>query len=155
MAKTKTRTQTKPKSKSGNALQRPTAAKLKPANRATTPAATAKPVRLARVAKGRKPLYFSDPAIDKLLWMTMTLMEELSVTRDRLDTVERLLEGKRVLRRRDIEGFVAAGIAQAERTARRSAFVDRMLRAVEAELEELAGAPRTAAADDAVAAVSS
>lgn len=119
----------------------------------TAPAAA--PVRIARVAKGRKPLYFSDPAIDKLLWMTMTLMEELSVTRDRLDTVERLLEGKRVLRRRDIEGFVATGAAQAERSTRRAAFVDRMMRAVEAELEEVAGGPPTAAADDAVAAVSS
>jgi hypothetical protein len=125
------------------------------AGAAARPAAAAAPVRLARVAKGRKPLYFSDPAIDKLLWMTMTLMEELSVTRDRLDTVERLLEGKRVLRRRDIEGFVAAGAAQAERSARRAAFVDRMLRAVEAELEEVTGEKKAAAADEAVAAVSS
>jgi hypothetical protein len=130
-------------------------AKARPAVRRKSSAPPAAPVRIARVAKGRKPLYFSDPAIDKLLWMTMTLMEELSVTRDRLDTVERLLEGKRVLRRRDIERFVAAGTAQAERSARRAAFVDRMMRAVEAELEEVAGGARTAAADDAVAAVSS
>jgi hypothetical protein len=155
VAKTKTRNTPKSKNKSKIPSRRPAAARRNSSRGATTPAATAKPVRLARVAKGRKPLYFSDPAIDKLLWMTMTLMEELSVTRDRLDTVERLLEGKRVLRRRDIEGFVAAGAAQSERSARRAAFVDRMLRAVEAELEEVAGGSRTAPADDAVAAVSS
>ncbi len=157
MAKTKTKSKTKPKPKHKARIPaRPPAAVRRTASGgAKTPVATAKPVRLARVAKGRKPLYFSDPAIDKLLWMTMTLMEELSVTRDRLDTVERLLEGKRVLRRRDIEAFVAAGAAQSERSARRAAFVDRMLRAVEAELEEVAGGSRTAPAEDAVAAVSS
>lgn len=143
------------KSKSKTQPRRKAAAARSPAVRAKRAGEPTAPVRIARVAKGRKPLYFSDPAIDKLLWMTMTLMEELSVTRDRLDTVERLLEGKRVLRRRDIESFVAPGAAQVERTARRSAFVDRMLRAVEAELEEVAGGARTGGADDPVAAVSS
>ncbi len=113
------------------------------------------PPRIARIAKGKKPVYFSDPAIDKLLWMTMTLMEELSVTRDRLDTVERLLESRRVLRRRDIESYVPRGAAERERSARRAAYVDRMMRAVEAELEEIAGTRRDAGAEDPVAAVSS
>jgi hypothetical protein len=146
-----------------NTSRRPAAPRIKkPAARTSTraskraPAAAAPaPVRIARVAKGRKPVYFSDPAIDKLLWMTMTLMEELSVTRDRLDTVERLLDGKRVLRRRDIETYVPGQAAGNERASRRAAFVERMMRAVEAELEEVAGGPPTAAVDDAVAAVSS
>jgi hypothetical protein len=112
-------------------------------------------VRIARVAKGKKPLYFSDPAIDKLLWMTMTLMEELSVTRDRLDTVERLLEGRRLLRRRDIESYLPRGEAERERSARRAAYVDRLMRAVQAELDELAGGGKGATTDDPVAAVSS
>lgn len=120
-----------------------------------SPAAPAAPARLARVAKGKKPQYFSDPAIDKLLWMTLTLMEELSVTRDRLDSVERLLEQRRVLPRRAIETYVPKGGAASERAARRAAFVDRMMRAVQAELEEVAGADRGEGHDDAVAAVSS
>ena len=149
MAKTKTARRPSP------ARKRPAASRAKkPATRAAATAPQAS-VRIARVAKGRKPLYFSDPAIDKLLWMTMTLMEELSVTRDRLDTVERLLEGKRVLRRRDIESFVPAEPAGTERANRRAAFVERMMRAVEAELEEVAGGAPTSAADDPVAAVSS
>lgn len=112
--------------------------------------------RIARVAKGKKPQYFSDPAIDKLLWMTLTLMEELSVTRDRLDTVERLLEQERLLARAAIDRFVPRGPAAAERGARRAAFVERVMRAVQAELEEVAGpAPDRDPADDPVAAVSS
>ena len=107
----------------------------------STPPGAANPapasVRLARVAKGKKPQYFSDPATDKLLWMTLTLMEELSVTRDRLDAVENLLEGRRVLKVVDVDGYRPSGAAAGRRQAQRAAYIDRMLRAAEAELEEL------------------
>lgn len=142
--------------KSKSPIRPRTASSARPARRrgATAPASPIAP-RLARVAKGKKPLYFSDPAIDKLLWMTMTLMEELSVTRDRLDTVERLLEGRRLLRRGDIESYIPRGEAERERAARRAAYIERMMRAVEAELEEVAGSGKGAATDDPVAAVAS
>ncbi|MFZ9708828.1 MAG: hypothetical protein ACO3CV_04205 [Steroidobacteraceae bacterium] len=85
--------------------------------------------------------------------MTLTLMEELSVTRDRLDTVERLLAKKRVLTRREIDQWRADSAAAAERASRRAAYVDRMMRAVQAELEEQTGAGMPLSADDVVAAV--
>ncbi len=128
-----------------------------PARRASvrrTPAPS-EPVRLARVAKGKKPQYFSDPAIDKLLWMTLTLMEELSVTRDRLDTVERLLAAKKVLRRAEIEGWKPDVQAEAERVAARGRYVDRMMRAMHAELEEIAGRGMPKSEEEIVAAVES
>lgn len=112
-------------------------------------------VRLGRVAKGKKPQYFSDPAIDKLLSMTLTLMEELSVTRDRLDTVERLLASKRVLRRAEIEGWKPDTTAAAERMAARSRYVDRMMRAMHAELEEIAGREMPKSEEEIVSAVES
>ncbi|NDD75370.1 MAG: hypothetical protein EBZ40_10405 [Gammaproteobacteria bacterium] len=110
---------------------------------------------MARVAKGKKPQYFSDPAIDKLLWMTITLMEELSVTRDRLDTVERLLDRKRVLPRQAIERFAPDAKSAAERAARRAAYVDRVLRALQAELEEITGTDMPLTAEEVVAVVDS
>ena len=122
-------------------------ANSKPAKSIKSAVDAAAPIRLARVAKGKKPQYFSDPATDKLLWMTVTLMEELSMTRDRLDTIERLLDRKRVLRRQDIEAFEPSAQAAQEREARRTAYVERVLRAVQAELDE--------GADAALAAVSS
>jgi hypothetical protein len=109
---------------------------------------------MARVAKGKKPQYFADPATDKLLWMTITLMEELSVTRDRLDTVERLLDRRRVLPTTEIESFVPSGEVETQRSARRSAYVERVMRAVQAELDEIT-AGLAKGADDAVSAVSS
>lgn len=97
-------------------------------------------VRLPRIAKGKKPQYFSDPAIDKLLWMTLTLMEELSVARDRIDTLERLLDDRGLLRQGDVDGFVPGPAARAQRAARRAGFVDRMMRAAQAELGTAASA---------------
>ena len=138
------------------ASRKPAAAARKPpARKAPAAAPTAPPLRIARVAKGKKPQYFSDPAIDKLLWMTMSLMEELAVTRDRLDTVERVLANKRVLKIAEIEGFVPGEPAASERNARRAAFVDRMMRAVHAELDEVTARGTPGGDDEAVAAVSS
>lgn len=122
------------------------------------PAVAPKPARIARVAKGKKPQYFSDPAIDKLLWMTLTLMEELSVTRDRLDTVERLLARKRVLTSKEISAWKADSRAAAERAERRADYVERVMRAVHAELEEVTARatrrnPTDGASEEAVAAV--
>ncbi len=116
---------------------------------------TAPPPRIARVAKGRRPQYFSDPAIDKLLWITVTLMEELSVTRERLDTVERLLDRKRVVARRDIENFNGSPAEEAERTVERNAYVDRVMRVLQTEIEEMGGRTGAQFEEEAVAAVAS
>ena len=107
-----------------------------------SPKATPAPApRIARVAKGKKPQYFSDPAVDKLLWMTVTLMQELSVTRDRLDAVERLLDAKKLLRLKAIEQYKPKGPAAKERDSRRTAYIERVMRAVQADLESLPGGP--------------
>lgn len=126
----------------------------KSASKVATVAATPAPVRLARVARGKKPQYFADPAVDKLLSIVMTLAGELSVTRDRLDTVERLLSKKRVLSAADVDAYQPDEAATRARDARRSAYLDRLLRAVQTELEELTdkGMPRSQ--DEVIAAVS-
>lgn len=93
--------------------------------------------RLARVAKGKRPQYFSDPATDKLLSMTLTLMEELSVTRERLDSLERLLASKRVVALEELESWTPSAEAALERSAARTAYVERLMRAMHAELEEI------------------
>ena len=120
-----------------------------------TPAAEAGPARIPRIAKGRKPQYFSDPAIDKLLWMTVTLMEELSVTRDRLDAVENLLEARQVLQVSEIDAFQPRGAAAERRRQRRAEYVARTLRAAQAEIEEFAGRDPPKSEAEIVAAVES
>ena len=124
-------------------------------NKVTAPGAGTNKPRIARVAKGKRPQYFSDPAIDKLLWMTVSLMEELSVTRDRLDTVERLLERKKTLRRSDVENFAPDAAVAAERDSRRVAFIERVMRVVQAELEEMSREDMPRSSEEVVAAVAS
>ena len=116
-------------------------------------AATA-PARLPRVAKGRKPQYFADPAVDKLLAITLTLAGELAVARDRLDAVERLLEQRRILSPQDVDAYEPDAGAARQRDARRAAYLDRILRVVQTELEEMTGAGMPLSAEDVIAAVS-
>ncbi|MCB2106803.1 MAG: hypothetical protein KDE14_03830 [Rhodobacteraceae bacterium] len=95
-----------------------------------------KPIKLPRTAKGKKPVYF-DPVTDKLLSMIMTLMGELSVVRDRLDTVERLAEKAKVFKIDDIENYEIPDEVNAVRMERRAAYIARVLKTVQDELDSL------------------
>lgn len=96
------------------------------------------PVRLPRAAKGKRPQYFLDSAVDKLHLMVMALIEELSVSRDRLDTVERLIEKHGLFKIRDIEEFMPDLKADAERTERRVAYIRRIMKGITDEIAQLA-----------------
>ncbi len=88
-------------------------------------------VRLPRIAKGRRPEFYEDPAIDQLFAIVTALTGEISVLFDRLDTVERLLAESRFLSVAAVEAYVPDAAAAAEREQRR----DELLRRVFAVLE--------------------
>jgi chemotaxis protein histidine kinase CheA len=123
-------------------------AKKKAAKRDKTPAKksaksarkkAAKRAPMARAAKGKRPQYFEDPAVDKLHLMVMALIEELSVTRDRLDTVERLIEKHGLFQVQEIEDFFPDLKADGERMGRRMAYIRRVMKGITDELENLHG----------------
>jgi hypothetical protein len=93
-------------------------------------------VKLLRTAKGKRPQYFSDPATDKLLAMMMNLLGEFSVMRDRLDTVERLLETRKIMDVADVETYKPSPEAEQQRSDRRDRIIRRVLKPVQADLEE-------------------
>lgn len=95
-----------------------------------------KPVKLPRTAKGKKPVYF-DNTTDKLISMVLTLMGEVSVMRDRLDTVERLAAKKGVFALGDIDNFEVGEDVAKIRSERRAAYIARVLKSVQDELEAL------------------
>ena len=99
--------------------------------------ATAEPVRLKRTAKGKRPQYFSDPAIDKLLKVNVELLGEMCVMRDRLDTVERLIEKHGLFNQSDVDNYELTEELVAWRTEKRSARISRVLRAMRDELDNL------------------
>jgi hypothetical protein len=65
---------------------------------------------------------------DRLLAMIAALASELAVTRERLDTVERLLERGGAFDRQAIETFVAEGAVATERETLRRRIIDRVFR---------------------------
>jgi hypothetical protein len=96
------------------------------------------PVRLTHKAKGKKPTFFPDPQVDKVLAITMALAGEVSVLRERLDTMERLLEAKGLLPRQEIEAYQPGEQAAAARERWRGEYLDRILRVVREEQEAIA-----------------
>jgi hypothetical protein len=95
-------------------------------------------VELQKKARGQRPEYFADPAIDKVLSITMALAGETAVLRDRMDTIERLLEANQPVTRAAIDGYVPDETVRTERDAWRETFLDNVLRIVHQEREELA-----------------
>ncbi|MCS6986335.1 MAG: hypothetical protein NZM40_02705 [Sphingomonadaceae bacterium] len=90
-----------------------------------------------RKAKGKRPAYFDDPALDRMLSILMAVAGELAVVRERLDTVERLLEAKGTLARADIERYAPDRAAGEERGLMMRAYVARILRGVQQDMEAL------------------
>ena len=97
-------------------------------------------VSLPRRARGKRPYFFDDPAVDQLHAMVLALSAELSVAFDRIDTLERLLGERGVLEREAIENYRPDETAEAERAERRQGFVQRLLRILNEERDALESA---------------
>lgn len=90
-------------------------------------------------AKGKRPKYLGEDSADHLLSMIMVLAEELAVSRERADTLERLLEAHGMLSRDEIERFIPGGDVGTERQVKHSEFISRLLRSVRHEVDALSG----------------
>lgn len=93
--------------------------------------------RAGAKAKGKRPQYFDDPAIDRMLSIVMAIAGEVSVMRERLDTVERLLDAKGAISRTDIERYIPDRQAGIERGMLHKEYVARILRGVQQDMEAL------------------
>lgn len=90
-----------------------------------------------RRAKGKRPEYFDDPAVDRLYSMVLTMAAEISALRERQDTLERLLEANGTLRREDIEAYEPDRAAAEERALATRAYVARIMRGFQQAAEAL------------------
>ena len=88
-------------------------------------------------ATGKRPQYFDDPAIDRLLSIVMALAGEVAVVKERLDTVERLLDARGTISRADIEAFAPDRDAGHQRGLMHREFAARILRGVQQDMESL------------------
>lgn len=91
----------------------------------------------AKRAKGKRPEYFEDPALDRLYSVVMALVAEVSVLHDRNDTLERLLERGGTLPRGEIEGFMPTREEAQERGLATKAYIARVMRGFQQEMESM------------------
>ncbi len=85
-------------------------------------------VKLPRTAKGQRPHFFDDPAIDQMMTFFLELMTEVAVLRERTDTIERLLDARGTVSRADIEAYRADPEVEVERVAWRNGYFQRVMR---------------------------
>lgn len=96
------------------------------------------PLKLAGAkAKGKRPYFFEDPDVERVLSITMAVAGELAVVRQRLDTIERLLDEKGVVTREDVETYVPDSEAAVERGRWTEEYLARVLRIVQQETEAI------------------
>lgn len=94
-------------------------------------------IELPKKAKGERPTYFNDRSIDNILSITLALAGEVVVLRERLDTVERLLEQRGALLQSDVDAYRGPPDVLDRREVWRTQFLDVILRPVQQELEGL------------------
>lgn len=88
-------------------------------------------------ARGKRPYFFENPETERVLNIVMALAQETAVIRQRMDTMERLLDEKGTISRADIEAFAPDKEAAAERGAWTQEFIARVLRIVQQENEAI------------------
>jgi len=85
-------------------------------------------------AKGKRPIYFEEPQLDKLLSALVALTGEVSVLRERLDTIERLLATKEVISLAEIEAYQPEEQVAQAREQWRTEYIARVLGVLQEEI---------------------
>lgn len=83
---------------------------------------------------GKRP-YFLEPQVERVLAITMAVAQELAVSRQRSDTLERLLKAKGLLADGEIDAFTPDAQIAAERAMWTQEYIARILRIVQQENE--------------------
>jgi hypothetical protein len=83
---------------------------------------------------GKRP-YFLDPEVERVMAITMAVVQELAVVRQRADTLERILRAKGMLNASEIDAFEPTKDEAAERGLWTQEYLARVLRIVQQEGE--------------------
>tara|TARA_Y100000590_G_scaffold439007_1_gene562479 strand:+ start:1771 stop:2079 length:309 start_codon:yes stop_codon:yes gene_type:complete len=94
-----------------------------------------KQIKLPSNPKGKRASFYDDPSIDRIFSIITLLAQELSVTYDKIETLERLLEKKEIIKRSDIEKWLPGEKEEKERTQRRDAFISRVFHIIHEDAE--------------------
>ncbi len=89
-------------------------------------------------SKGGRPYFFNDPAVERVLNIAMAVATEVAVVRERMDSIERLLEQKGILQQSEIEAFVPTDEQAEERQLWHARYAARIMRIVQQEADAIA-----------------
>lgn len=99
------------------------------------------PTEIAQLAnaksQGKRPEYFDDPMAEQSFSISMALMAELAVARERIDTLERLLVSKGLLSENDVDYFVPNEEEGQERQQAQVEYSARILRSLHQQVEAM------------------
>ena len=94
------------------------------------------PTSLPRTAKGKRPAFFDDPAVDQLLSVTLELASEVWVLRERLAAMEVLADRHDLFKASELETFAFDEAKAAELAAQRQEVIARLFRTLETQVAE-------------------
>jgi len=87
-------------------------------------------------AKGNRPYFLNDKQTEQVMSITMAVAMELSVARERIATLECLLEEKGILTRDEIENYQPSATEVATRSVATQEYLARILRILQQDKEE-------------------
>lgn len=88
-------------------------------------------------AKGKRPDFLGDPVAERMLSILLAVAGEVSVLRERVDTIERLLDAKGSINRADIERYTPDADAAYERSVMTKDYVARIMRGMQQDMEAM------------------
>ena len=92
--------------------------------------------KLALTTNRRKEIPGYSPADERFLDMVVALTGELTIARERIDTLERLIEAAGVVKRADVESFEPTEAQAKERAAIRKRIIAKALRPIAVSAEK-------------------
>lgn len=94
-------------------------------------------LRAGARAKGKRPDFLGDPSSERMLSILLAVVGEVSVLKERLDTVERLLDTKGTISRADIEKYQPDRDAAYQRALMTKEYIARVMRGVQQDMEAM------------------
>lgn len=107
-------------------------------------------VRVPQTAKGHRPTFFDDPTNDRIMAMMTSMITEMWVMRERLDTVEALAAKKGVFLEEEIENFEPDPERAEERERMRQELLSRVFYVFKEEAEDIARGDTPESYEDAI-----
>tara|TARA_Y100000996_G_C22274881_1_gene541540 strand:- start:202 stop:507 length:306 start_codon:yes stop_codon:yes gene_type:complete len=92
-------------------------------------------IKLDSAPKGKKASFFDNPEIDYLFSIITMLTQELSVTYDRIETLELILEKNGLINKGEIDNWVSNESEELIRSKRREDLISRIFNVIHEEAE--------------------